>query len=419
MKTYTENEKGLSAGRLLFVACWIAYCTAYLGRINYTAALTAIVADGVFTKSHAGLIGTVYFFCYGAGQVVSGVLGDRLSPYKLIGTGLVGTMCANIAMPLCSQSYIVMSVVWGFNGIAQSMLWTPILYIISNILPPEQRSRACLYIAASYPVGSLLSYSISAACIRLASWHFAFYVPAAVAGVVIVFWIISARRAGKVLGRGQAPVAEEGNGKKRGSAAAPFAASGAAVICVAILIQGMLKDGVNSWVPTLITEQYSVPAFFSVLLSALLPIINLSGAWFATKLFEGPFKRNEMATSFFCFLLALVPLIGFIFAAKFSIVLCVIFFALFTTLIVAINHLFITLIPVRFAKYGCASTVGGIFNSCTYIGSAVSTYGFGAASEKLGWSATVIFWIILGTLGATVCLACIRRYGRFANGEQN
>lgn len=181
----------------------------------------------------------------------------------------------------------------------------------------------------------------------------------------------------------------------------------------------MLKDGVTSWVPTLIKEKYNVSASFSVLLSAVLPIINLSGAWFATKLYEGPFKLNETAAAAFCFALTLIPLTGILFVGHYHIALCVIFFALFTTLITAINHLVITLIPVRFAKYGCASTVGGIFNSCTYIGSAISTYGFGAVSEKFGWTATVIFWLILGALGVAVCAIPMRRYGRFTNGSGN
>lgn len=419
MEQRTDNRKLLSAGTLLFVACWAAYCASYLGRINYTAALTAIVADGVFTKSHAGLIGTVYFFCYGAGQIFSGILGDRVSPYKMVCVGLAGTICMNILMPLCSSSYIIMSVVWGFNGVVQSMLWTPILYIISNVLPEEQRRRACLYIAASFPVGSLLSYVISAAAIKFASWHFAFYIPAGIISCIFVFWCFAAGKTSKILGRGERRTvsAQEGAGEKA-SLGKLFIVSGAAVICVGILIQGMLKDGVTSWVPTLITEKYNVSASFSVLLSAVLPIINLSGAWFSTKLYEGPFKLNETAAAAFCFALTLIPLTGIVFVGKYHIAVCVIFFAMFTTLITAINHLFITLIPVRFAKYGRTSTVGGIFNSCTYIGSAISTYSFGAVSEKFGWTATVIFWLILGALGIAVCVIPMRRYGKFANGSE-
>lgn len=418
MEQQKNKEKILSAGMLIFIACWAAYCASYLGRINYTAALTAIVADGVFSKSHAGFIGTVYFFCYGAGQIFSGILGDRVSPYKMVGTGLVGTVCANILMPLCSGSYIVMSVVWGLNGIVQSMLWTPILYIISNILPEEQRRRACLYIAASFPVGSLLSYVISAGAIKFASWHFAFFIPAGIIACIFVFWCLAAGKTSKILGRREKkslPVQENAGAKV--SLGKLFIVSGAAVICVGILVQGMLKDGVTSWVPTLIKEKYNVSASFSVLLSAVLPIINLSGAWFATKLYEGPFKLNETAAAAFCFALTLIPLTGIVFVGKYPIAICVILLALFTTIIAAMNHLLMTLIPVHFAKFGRASTVGGIFNCCTYIGSAISTYGFGAVSEKFGWTATVVFWIILGVIGVAACALPMRRYARFANGS--
>lgn len=418
MEQRKDKEKILSAGTLIFVACWAAYCASYLGRINYTAALTAIVADGVFSKSHAGFIGTVYFFCYGAGQIFSGILGDRVSPYKMIGAGLAGTVCANIIMPLCSSSYITMSIIWGLNGIVQSMLWTPVLYIIATVLPEEQRSRACLHIASSFPIGSLLSYVISAAAIKFASWHFAFYIPTGIIACIFIFWCLAAGKTSKILGRGEKkslPVQENTGAKV--SLGKLFIVSGAAVICVGILVQGMLKDGVTSWVPTLIKEKYNVSASFSVLLSAVLPIINLSGAWFATKLYEGTFKLNETAAAAFCFALTLIPLTGILFVGKYPIAICVILLALFTTIIAAMNHLLMTLIPVHFAKFGRASTVGGIFNCCTYIGSAISTYGFGAVSEKFGWTATVVFWIILGVIGVAACALPMRRYARFANGS--
>lgn len=410
-----QRKRMLRLSAVLFAACWAVYCASYLGRINYSAALTAIVADGVFPKSQAGLIGTVYFFCYGTGQIISGIFGDRVSPYKMITAGLVFTSAANFLMPACSSSYILMSVVWGFNGLAQSMLWTPILFIISNVIPAEYRNRACLYIAASYPTGSFLSYIISTLCIRFASWRFAFYVPAVIILCVLAVWAVVAAKSSKVLGYKKEISAspDSGSDAKPAPIGKLIASSGAVLICAGILIHGMLKDGVTSWVPTLITEEYSVPAFFSVLLSTLLPIVNLSGAWFSTKLFEKVFKNNEIAVTAFCFALSLIPLAGLVFVGKYHISICVIFFALFTSLIVAINHMFITLIPVRFAKYGRASTMGGIFNATTYIGCAISTYGFGAVSEKLGWTATVIFWLILGVLGIIFCLAVMRKYKKF------
>ena len=63
-------------------------------------------------------------------------------------------------------------------------------------------------------------------------------------------------------------------------------------------------------------------------------------------------------------------------------------------------------------KYGNVSTASGVINSCTYIGSAISTYGIALISERLGWSFTIITWIVIGTLGTLLCLISFRGWQR-------
>ena len=417
MEQRKDKEKILSAGTLLFVACWAAYCASYLGRINYTAALTAIVADGVFSKSHAGFIGTVYFFCYGAGQIFSGILGDRVSPYKMIGAGLAGTVCANILMPLCSGSYIVMSVVWGLNGIVQSMLWTPILYIISNILPEEQRRRACLYIAASFPVGSLLSYVISAGAIKFASWHFAFFIPAGIIACIFVFWCLAAGKTSKILGRGEKkslPVQENTGAKV--SLGKLFIVSGAAVICVGILVQGMLKDGVVTWVPTMLTEAYTVPASFSLLLTILLPVVNLAGTYASSFVYKR-FTKDEIKTAALFYAITLLPLFGLLGIGRISIYTSVLLLAVITTAVHAANSMTITLAPVRFGAYGKSAAVGGILNATVYLGSAVSTGVFGFLADAFGWGPTVCSWLICTVLAVVLCIPSFLQWRQFSRAQ--
>lgn len=66
------------------------------------------------------------FITYGAGQLVSGVLGDHISPKKLIFLGLSLTVLMNLCIPFCRNPY-QMLVVWCFNGFAQSFLWPPLI----------------------------------------------------------------------------------------------------------------------------------------------------------------------------------------------------------------------------------------------------------------------------------------------------
>ena len=66
------------------------------------------------------------------------------------------------------------------------------------------------------------------------------------------------------------------------------------------------------------------------------------------------------------------------------------------------------MIPPFFKKQGNVSTVSGLLNACTYIGSALSTYGIAVLSEKMGWGFTLAAWCAIAALGTAVCLLCIR-----------
>ena len=54
--------KNSSTAFFLFLLCWIAYFTAYIGRLNYSSAMSDMIQTGILTQSHAGFISMLYFF---------------------------------------------------------------------------------------------------------------------------------------------------------------------------------------------------------------------------------------------------------------------------------------------------------------------------------------------------------------------
>ena len=84
--------------------------------------------------------------------------------------------------------------------------------------------------------------------------------------------------------------------------------------------------------------------------------------------------------------------------------LSVLMSALLTGCMHGVNLMLISYVPAFFKKTGRVSLVSGMLNSCTYIGSAVSVYGFAAISESAGWTATVFLWLIVAVAGTAVCL---------------
>ena len=422
MRLVLDDESlKIKASKRLFVMCWVAYCTIYFGRINYYAAMAGIVKEGLFTKSQAGLIGTVFFFCYGGGQFLSGLLADHLSPYRMILAGLTVSALSNFFMTTMNN-YVVMALIWGINGLAQSMVWPPILNIISKVLSERVRERACLDIASTTPAGTFLTYFIAMILLKYESWKSVFYFAAAVLAVVSCLWGVLSVQASRTLGHGLEPKKTAAPGPNDSRHSDYFGrlllSSGAIFIAISVLFHGMLKDGVNSWVPTMMMESYKVSPSFSVFLTMFLPIINLGGAYAAAYLYKKRMRQNEMKVAALLFGVSIVPLFLLLFIGRVSMGASMAMLALFTTIMLGFNYITITLLPIRFARHHRASTVSGLFNSITYIGCAISNFGFGFLSEKIGWQKTIGVWVLLAFLAVVLCLFSLKPWNSFIEEKQ-
>ena len=78
-----------------------------------------------------------------------------------------------------------------------------------------------------------------------------------------------------------------------------------------------------------------------------------------------------------------------------------------------VNLLLICMVPPYYKNRGGVSTISGLLNSCTYIGSSISTYGIAAIADRFGWHTTVFMWIIIAAAGSIVCFACVRPWKKF------
>ena len=79
----------------LAILCGLVYFVSYVTRINYAAALAEIVADLGITKALASIAVTGSFITYALGQIISGFIGDKFDPRKVIIFGVVGTSLIN------------------------------------------------------------------------------------------------------------------------------------------------------------------------------------------------------------------------------------------------------------------------------------------------------------------------------------
>lgn len=405
MKRVLDGKKAT----VLFLLCWVAYFSSYLGRLNYSSAMPSIMDDGVFTLSQAGMISMIYFFAYGGGQFCNGLLGDKLKPELMIFAGLFLSGIANLLMGMVSL-YPVMAVVWGINGYTQSMIWPPVIRIFAEKFTYERKRKYSVDITSSMAVGTLMAYFLSACALKLFQWHAVFYLAAGILLCIAVVWIAGYRSITrendeeelrkKEAGKPAGEIAVSGD---RQSFGALLVGSGLIAIVFPVMIHGILKDGITQWVPTYIYNSFDVSASFSVIITMILPLINLSGAYLA-HFCSKRHPDQEVRTSALFFGAATAALMGLYLFGSRQVILTAVLFAIITASMMAVNTLYVNMIPLHFEASGRVSTVSGFLNSIAYLGSAISTFTIGVMVEKAGWSVTIASWTVITGVAFVVCI---------------
>ena len=104
---------------LLFIMCWLAYFSSYIGRLNFTSSMSEMILNNVITKKQAGSVNMMFFLSYGIGQFINGILGDKFKPRYMISGGLSLAGLANLLIPF-SKNVGFFMLVWGLNEIGRA-----------------------------------------------------------------------------------------------------------------------------------------------------------------------------------------------------------------------------------------------------------------------------------------------------------
>ena len=399
--------------KLLFWLCWIAYFSTYIGRLNYSASLTGIILSEGFSKGQAGMIGTAFFFAYGAGQFVSGFLGDRLAPKKMVFTGLMVSGLCNLAMAGAKGSGL-MTAVWCVNGLFQAFIWSPMIRLMYEYYKTETRMKACVSLNSSVPIGTMAAYGLTALVIWLSGWRTMFVLAGAALIGTSLFWITGMKRVERYAAE-SGKMTEMPSGETGGSAKAAvnwkslLIQSGFLFLMMALFVQGALKDGVTTWVPTYISETYGLSAILAITSTMVIPVFNLLGVYLAS-FANLHWFRNEVRTAGAFFVVSAAAILVLRLASGRSMAVSFLMLALATTAMMAVNTMLIAVLPSYFGVIGRASSVSGLLNSSVYAGGAVSTYGIGALSVALGWNATIVIWFLMAAVSAVICFLTVRKW---------
>ena len=392
---------------LLTALCTAVYFVGYLTRYDLAVSLTEMAQSLQVPQRSIALAVTGIFITYGIGQVGSGLLGDHFSPHILIGIGLGGTAICN-AIVAGTQSVTLIVAAWWINGFFQALLWPPMVRALAEHLDATQYRQAVLSVSVGGNMATVLIYIIAPLCIRASGWQLTFTICAAAAGVIFLLWIIFA---GKLLKSPSNPAIENNPTRNNNSGSAayhpPFSTVALVLIFFAIISQGMLRDGVQTWVPAYIADQFHLAPSSAILSGTILPIFSVLSLFAAAQLSRR--VPQEMSAAAICFAIGAVSTAALLFLPG-SILVNLLEMACLCGAMHGVNFILTTRVPARFSNSGRVSAISGALNSATYVGSALSTYGIALISDQFGWPATIISWLFITLIGMICCLFARRAH---------
>lgn len=393
-KTMKQKKLQLTANQLGWLFCAV-YMFSYLTRINFGAVVSEMELQTGISKSMLSMSLTGCFITYGIGQIISGICGDRLSPKKLITGGLAVTVVMNLILPLWENPWYMLAV-WCVNGFAQAFMWPPMVKLMSETMSPEQYRWAAVRVSWGSSIGTIVIYLVAPLLITLLGWKWVFLFSAACGILGLGLWrVLAPDEKGSIPACGKvAPVPVK-----------HFFAPCMLGVMLAIILQGMLRDGVTTWMPSFVAETYHFGNAVSIMTGVLLPVFSIVSFRLSAALHKRLIK-NPVLCAGVIFAVGTASAAALFLLADHSAAGAILLAALLTAAMHGVNLMLVTMIPPYFQKYGGTSTASGILNACTYIGSALSAYGIAVLSERCGWNMTILIWAGVAAVGTLLCLLC-------------
>ena len=399
----TKYDKKQSSRLILL--CSIIYCISYITRINYNAVLVSMEATTGLSQDQLSYALVGLFVAYGAGQLISGFFGDRIQPKYLIALGLITTVTMNLLIPVC-RNPILTTAVWSVNGLAQAFMWPPLVKLMADKMNMEDYTRGTVRVNWGASIGRIIVYLGAAGLVAVLSWHSVF-IASALIGVagLIAWWFLC-------------PMIElkptDAHGKQNSAPAPKRPLTLMILLLGAIVMMGILRDGVDTYMPSYIKAQYNLGDAVSILTGVALPIFALISQQIAGILFNKVFK-DAFRSAFFIFLVGTLAAVALFIVNRLNgnVILSVFLLALLTGCMHGVNMNLICILPPILAGNSKVSSVSGLLNSFTYVGSAISMYVIPLIVTKASWSVTIAMWIGFAAVGTVLNLLCLQIWKKY------
>ncbi len=385
--------------RLLLALCFTVYAISYIGKYSYSTNIQNVIGDLEISRAMAGYVSSAFFFCYGAGQIINGILCERLNSKYTLTLALSLSSAITISM-FSVRSIPVMAVLWGLNGLLLSTLWCHCVKLLSTIRDKAYMMRSVTVMTATVPVGVTAAYSLSALFTHLGIWKFNYiFAGALLAFAAAGFLLLYGRLETADRELPELSSAEPEKAKKAPASGKniflAFGFSAFPLLAISVC-SGLIRDGSATWMPVLLSDVFRLPDSFSILFTLGLPLVSVFTAVIATRLIHK--TRSVFGSTVAAG--ACATAVGIVLSLAFDLspLLLIPLFMLLSMSAYILVETITTIMPLYYKDKVKSGQTAGITNAFVYVGSTLSSLFLGGLTDRLGWRAFMIFMLVCSAI---------------------
>ncbi len=399
---------------ILFWCLFFIYTSNIIGKTSFSAATVALIDEAILTKTQAGIISGVFWFIYAAGQLVGGVLANKMSPYTMLNITIIGSALSNLLMA-GMNGFVSMLVIWSFGSVAQFGMWPAVLKLVSTEIIAKQRMIVMGKLAFCYCLGSILSYIFTACLLTSVSWKYVFILCGVINGVMLVPSIYASKKLSPALRQENKQTASITRKSEKLDLRVVWD-SGLIFFCVLMIIKAVADNGIKSWMPTIMMETYGATPSYTSLLSVVLLGTNIFGVLVSHIVYDKT-KCDELKTLIVLYAAIVPMLLSLLGYQRMNILVVTVLMSLITLLVYGSGQILAMNYPGRFNRYGLTAMIGGIINCFAAVGNVVATYGGGYIADNYGWHTMIIVWNVLIIIFVVISVAMLPLWKKFRRKE--
>ena len=383
-------NKDLSKAVRIGTICIVTYIASYVTRNILSVSTPEMITGSFFTKEYIGLLSSLQFIFYAAGQLVNGFIGERVHPKLMISIGLAATSISTLFIP-ATEIRLLHFICFAMIGFALSMLRGPMMKIISENTTDRYARILCTLFCVVGFAGPLIASLLSI----VFKWKTVFFITGIFTALMSCFSYVFIGILERKKEISFSPVKE--NGLK--SIFGLFKMEKFVAFMLLNAIAEIAGTSITFWVPTYSTEFLGFSSETSAVIYSIISFSTLFAPFIALFLYE-KISKNEMLIS-----LVLFSLSAFMFLLMEFIQIPIINIALLLLAKISVGSaagiVWSVYIP-SLGKSGNVSSANGVIDAFAYATAAAASALFSILIAKIGWNGLILIWCFIMVAGVTI-----------------